>query len=110
LLAANNRILMSSRRARIQLLETAEIQLSELLLYTERTWGENQRLEYSRLLMNIMDMLAETPDVGRRGDEISAGLRSYPVDSHVINYWHEAGILFIARILHQRQRPPRDVR
>lgn len=90
----------------MQVLETAQIQLSDILLYTEREWGEEQRMLYSRRLIDIMGMLADTPDIGRRRDDLSAGLRSYPVDSHVIYYWHEGGVLFIAHSSPAPERAP----
>lgn len=101
---------MSSRRLRIQILETARNQLSEILLYTEREWGQEQQLLYSQRFAGIIDLLASNPDLGRNRDDLSMGLRSYPFDSHAIYYWSEGDILVVARVLHRRQWPTGGIR
>jgi toxin ParE1/3/4 len=99
---------MSSRRLRIHILDAARTQLSEILLYTEREWGPEQSALYSSMLMETIETLASTPDIGRKRDDLSEGLRSYPTGRHVIYYWHRNDDIVIARVMHRRQHAPRE--
>jgi len=99
---------MSFPERRIHFLDAAREQLSEILLYTEREWGEEQRDLYFGRLMETLDLLASRPEIGRRRDDLSQGLRSYPTGSHTIYYWHRGDTIMIARILHRRQNPAQE--
>lgn len=99
---------MSSHRRSVRLLATAQDQISEILLYTEEKWGEEQRNVYLDRLMTAIDRLASSPEAGKKRDDLSEGLRSFPVGSHLIYYWYRENLLVIARVLHYRQQPPQD--
>jgi toxin ParE1/3/4 len=47
-----------------------------------------------------IDMLADSPEIGHRRDEISAGLRSFPESKYVIFYRPIRDSIQIIRILH----------
>ncbi len=47
-------------------------------------------------------LLAEQPRMGRLRPEFGDGVRSFPVENHVIYYRHEHEVL-VARVLHGRR-------
>ena len=49
---------------------------------------------------DAFEMLRSLPDAGRIRDELSAGLRSYPVGNYLIFYRHWPDWLEIYRIIH----------
>jgi toxin ParE1/3/4 len=55
------------------------------------------------LIDDIMDrvaLLASQPHAGRLRDELAVGLRSFPVQNHIIYYRPEPSYILIARVLH----------
>jgi toxin ParE1/3/4 len=73
--------------------------------YTVRAWGGKQAAAYIADLEKFCTKLAETPEIGRRCDEIRAGLRRLERSRHVVFYRREPGGVVIVRILHQRMLP-----
>lgn len=45
------------------------------------------------------------PALGRERDECAPGIRSYPVNSHLVFYLQRDEILYVVRVLHSRQDP-----
>ena len=54
--------------------------------YTIKTWGVQQARSYITGLRDVCTELAETPDLGKRRDELYKGLRVYPSGKHVVFY------------------------
>lgn len=94
---------MSARKRRIVYSDDARTELSNILLYTEDQWGKSQRATYRRLILDTLRRLAQSPSLGRSRDDLSVGMRSYPVGSHVLNYWERDGVLTVAHILYARR-------
>jgi toxin ParE1/3/4 len=94
---------MSARRRRIVFTVNSRQDLSDILLYTAQQWGRAQRDTYRTLIRNTLRTLAQTPELGRSRDELSAGLRSHAVGSHVIFYWTNDREIVIAHIFHSRR-------
>ena len=94
---------MSARRLRPVLTRDARTDLSDILVYTEQQWGRQQRIAYRALIQNAIRELARFPLLGHTRDELSPGLRSQPVGSHVIYYWVDDEALNVAHILHSRR-------
>lgn len=44
-------------------------------------------------------LIADNPEMGRPRDELVEGIRSFPVDSHLIFYHSREGCVFIDRVL-----------
>ena len=79
----------------------AEKDMEGIYGYTVQQFGENQADTYLRKLFDMFQRLVETPSIARNRDEVKRGLRSYPVNAHIIFFREcEDGIL-IARVLHQ---------
>src|SRR5262245_9929613 len=91
----------SSRR--LVLTAEAEDDLAAIWRYTAATWGEEQAETYTDLVKNKLDNLARFPGIGRRRDDLSPGLRSYPVEQHIAYYVTTDDELIVRRLLHSRQ-------
>ena len=80
----------------------AELDLAEIWSYVAEDAGFTTA---DRLLDDIFDrfeLLAEQPMIGRLRPEFGSGVRSFPVENHVIYYRHH-GDVQIARVLHGRR-------
>ena len=71
------------------------------------TWlcvAQQQSLEAADSLIDSIterfSLLASTPGMGRRRDEIDSGIRSFPVGNYVIHYRRTRGGLRILSVLH----------
>ena len=80
----------------------AKTDLRAIALFTEKTWGREQRNLYIKQLDEVFHMLANTPLVGKACDDIKAGYKKIPQGSHIIFYktGTQASIEII-RILHK---------
>jgi toxin ParE1/3/4 len=100
---------MSVPELRVVYTRKAAQQLTDILVYTDQQWGKAQRLEYARLLGRTIRSLVENPTMGRRRNELLKDLRSHPVVSHIIYYWHRDDAIVVARILHVGMDPRHDL-
>jgi toxin ParE1/3/4 len=99
---------MSSHRLQVVYTDDARSELADILLYTEMEWGAQQRDRYTALIRDTIAALAESPTLGRPREELSAGLRSYPVGSLMLYYWATDDTLVIAHIFHFRRDTSRN--
>ncbi|MBV8552340.1 MAG: type II toxin-antitoxin system RelE/ParE family toxin [Acidobacteriaceae bacterium] len=88
--------------APFRLSRLAEADLLGIGAYTLRTWGEDQAIRYIDDLEACCQRLADNPGLGRACDDVRPGLRRMEHGRHVVFYRHEAGGIFVSRILHQR--------
>jgi len=76
--------------------------LEAIAEYTIERFGIEQARHYRDELKDCLDQLAGNPGLGRRAEQLSAGLRRHEFRSHIIFYRAvDAGIL-ILRVLHYR--------
>lgn len=94
---------MSFHKRRIVYSDVSSEEIVDILLYTEQEWGPLQRSIYRDLILDTVGRLAGMPSLGRPRPEISRGLRSYRLGSHLVYYWHDDERLIVAHILHSRQ-------
>jgi toxin ParE1/3/4 len=80
----------------------AKQDLQEIWRYTERTWSDQQAEKYANLLIDMIERLAETPETGKRADEIRPGYWKQRVGSHLIFYRTTGAGIEVVRILHAR--------
>ena len=73
---------------RVRLSRIAETDLDEIWLYVAGDGGVD---------------VANQPNAGRLRDELAIGLRSFPVENHIIYYRPEPSHILIARVLHGRR-------
>jgi len=93
---------MSSSR-RLRLTQEARDDLRHLLRYSLQTWGRPRRDAYRILIDRAFRELANDPELGRSRDEVSLGLRSFPVGQHIVYYRVRDDVLIVSRITHRRQ-------
>jgi toxin ParE1/3/4 len=79
---------MSARRSAIQLTPQADRDYENILLYTERTWGEKQSATYQASIAQALSALRDHPLVGRPRDDLFPGCRSIQAEQHII-YFHQ---------------------
>jgi toxin ParE1/3/4 len=94
---------MPARKRRIVLSAKARIDLSDVLLYTERQWGKTQRHEYSHRLSEAFNKLARFPFAGRFRPDLGPEFHSIQVRRHVIIYEVTGTEVHVERILHIRR-------
>lgn len=64
--------------------------------YSLARWGRDQTERYLSNLTKRMEMLAETPSMGRDRSEVAPGYRSFPEGRHIVFYVEvETGIAVI---------------
>ncbi len=76
--------------------------LNGIWTYTARRWGADQAERYIRLIAEAVELIAETPALGRNCDHVREGYGKYPVGSHVLFYRAIDDSAGVVRILHQR--------
>ncbi|WP_035805165.1 type II toxin-antitoxin system RelE/ParE family toxin [Lunatimonas lonarensis] len=71
--------------------------------YSLGKWGEKQTLVYFEELINCLEKIATSPDIGRDASHFSPHLKRYNYKSHSIFYLHSESKIMIVRILGQQQ-------
>lgn len=98
-------LLMPPTDYRIVITKPARRDFRDILSYTNKNWGEAQRLEYKRKIDSALQSIAKKPGSGRK----KLGSRVWEVGRHLIFYRIEAKHIFIVRILHQRMDATRHL-
>ena len=65
---------------------TARADLKGIAIFTERTWGREQRNSYLTELDQAFHRLGDNSEIGESCDHIRSGYRVFPVGSHLIFY------------------------
>jgi toxin ParE1/3/4 len=76
--------------------------LSDIWDYTVERWGSRRAEKYIRDVQEAIELLAETPQVGRGRAEVRDGYSSYSCGRHVVFYKIFSSHIEVIRILHQR--------
>ncbi|MCB9947670.1 MAG: type II toxin-antitoxin system RelE/ParE family toxin [Rhodospirillaceae bacterium] len=95
--------------ARFELAAEALADISTIADYTAAEWGAVQAQSYLDALEGRLTELAHRPLLGRRREELAAGLLCFPFESHVIFYACAGFGIVVVRILHKRQDPYRHL-
>jgi len=83
----------------------AKAHLAGIGRYTEATWGIKQRDLYLGKLFRGFDKLRRSPTSGKPREELFEGMRSFPVEKHVVYYYFADDEIFIVGVLHERMEP-----
>lgn len=78
----------------------AQTDLREIQAHTKSTWSENQARKYLAELRSGIEKLAGTPSMGKVREDLTKGLRSFPIARHVIFYRECSTGIEIVRVLH----------
>lgn len=75
--------------------------------YSLHRWGASVAETYANTLrMTMTDILDRHPSPGRdRSEDLHVGVRSFPVESHIIYYRETSAGIEVLAILHQTQDP-----
>lgn len=93
---------MKSNR-KLRLSSDAEEDLTDILAYTVRTWGQERAIAYKATLYRAFGELAAFPSLGRARNEFGAGTRSHVAGQHVIIYRATDDEIVVSRIVHVRR-------
>ena len=66
-------------------------------------WGEERAARYLTKVDRAIDGLSDNPKIGAAHDGLREGIRSLPVEQHVIYYAIGPDEILVGRILHARQ-------
>lgn len=83
----------------------AKADLKEIYQYGLRHLGQAQSDSYLETLKEKFWSLTEHPLLGTERPELIAGIRSLPIESHILFYRVTASSVEIIRVLHGRQDP-----
>ncbi|WP_462268398.1 type II toxin-antitoxin system RelE/ParE family toxin [Desulfobacter sp.] len=87
----------------------AQKSLRDIKAYSFEKFGEQQTITYLKLIEKKLQMIAESPDIGRKREEIKKGYLSFLAGSHVIFYRKAKNHVDIIDILHQSMEPYRHL-
>lgn len=93
----------------IRLSPRARADLDAIWDYTAQRWDVAQAEDYLRLLGKTLNLLAASPELGMRIDDVHKGYRRFPAASHVIFYRIKPGLIEVTRILHKRMDAERHL-
>jgi toxin ParE1/3/4 len=91
--------------ARYHLTPAAADDIDAITEFTRVTWSLDQSLAYVDKIYDVLDQIAEFPDIGRGEQDFGTDFRSKPVAAHRIYYRVDREAVLIIRILHAAQDP-----
>ena len=87
----------------------AQKSLGNIKTYSLEEFGEEQTITYLKLIKKKLQMISESPDIGRNREEIKKGYLSFLAGSHIIFYRKAKNHVDIIDILHQSMEPYRHL-
>lgn len=83
-----------------KLTEAAKKDLREISAYTKKTWGKEHEKAYRETIRAALRIIAKYPDIGQKREELTEGLRSFPVGNRIAYYIEKSDEIMVARIFH----------
>lgn len=90
---------------RFRLSSDAQTDLINIRQYTMRNWGSKQSEKYVTELQQIIKLLSDSPEMGKKRLDISIDTLSFPHASHVIYYCVENDYILVFTVLHKSRVP-----
>ncbi len=87
----------------------AQADLLDIRRFTLSQWGVAQAQRYLAQLRRAMQLLAETPSLGKGRPDVAPNVSSFPHASHVIYYIVHEQQLVVFAALHKRMVPIRHI-
>jgi len=87
----------------------AQSDILDIRRFTVGQWGVAQAQRYLAELRRAMQLLAETPSLGKARPEVGPNVSSFPHASHVIYYIAHEQQLVVFAVLHKRMVPTRHL-
>jgi plasmid stabilization system protein ParE len=100
---------MSARRVSVAFTPRSRQDFEDILLYSGKTWGEQQLREYENQLDQSILLLQSHPEVGKSVLGILSDYRALRSGHHIIYYTYAGNQLTIHRILHERRHVISDL-
>jgi len=88
----------------------AQKSLRNIKAYSLEEFGEEQTTTYLKLIEKKLQMIATSPGIGRKREEIKKGYLRFLAGSHVIFYRKSKNHVDIIDILHQSMEPYRHLK
>ncbi len=88
---------------RLSFAPMAEVDLEDIVRYSDRQWGEDQTIKYTSAMFDEAARLTHFPLTGRMLEGLDEETRALPVGSHVLIYRVTSIEIRILRILHERR-------
>ncbi|MDN5215578.1 type II toxin-antitoxin system RelE/ParE family toxin [Fulvivirgaceae bacterium BMA12] len=85
----------------------ADQDIDKIFDYTKVEFGFDQAVKYVSEFEDFFERLLDNPELGKKRDEIKAGLRSFPKAAHVIFYRVLNDRIRIVRVLHGSRDLPK---
>lgn len=95
---------------RLILAPAAQADLKEIYQYGLRRWGQAQADSYLETLKGKFWILTEQPLIGTERPDLLAGVRSLPIEGHILFYRVRSASVEVIRVLHGRQDPVRHLK
>jgi len=86
-------------------LDTAERDIDDIVLYSRTQWGTVQSRRYRNDLRRAMNALRTFPELGPTRDDIYPGCRILSVEQHNVFYRVADDEVVVGRVLHASQDP-----
>lgn len=87
----------------------AQSDILDIRRFTLSQWGVAQAQRYLAELRRAMQLLAETPSLGKARPDVGPLVSSFPYASHVIYYIVHKQQLVVFAVLHKRMVPTRHL-
>jgi toxin ParE1/3/4 len=72
-----------------------------ILNYTFDNHGHDQARKYATELNSCFQLLTDNPEIGRKCDDVGAGLQRHEYGNHIMFYRLREHDIFIIRVLHE---------
>lgn len=93
---------MSARRPPIRYAEEARQDIRDILVFTEKRWGRQQRSAYRAALDRAFVTIRDNPYIGKSRDDLVNGARVFVVREHLVIYTVEEAAIVVLRVVHGR--------
>jgi toxin ParE1/3/4 len=88
----------------ITLSPKALLDLDGIYNYSLRTWGSEQAYQYQARIFSTLDLLIDSPKLGRFLGGRFGNVRALKVEQHVAYYQIEQGHIRVVRVIHPKQQ------
>lgn len=86
----------------ITLSEAAARDIEDILEQSLADFGQLQAEKYYESLKRCLELLSENPGMGTSAENVRAGYRRFPHESHVVFYRASPQGILVVRVLHKR--------
>jgi toxin ParE1/3/4 len=94
---------MGEGKRRLVWSRDAEDDLLSIWRYGAEEWSPTAADDHERAIGRSCLRLVSHPDLGKSRDELFVGMRSIPIDPHVVFYKVSSDAIEVVRVIHQRE-------